>query len=583
MDRPLSAPSMDRSTSLATADASNLQRSMTANPMWHSTSQESNEYTFCSESSIRRHSDLQPIAETTAYCNNNNLTEWSPIDYVNTCIEPTTSSSFPSSLPINPQQLHVPLTPTLQWGSSSDNSTAPSTPSSALTTPVTQSSSLMSRQSSCTSQFLDSASMLRIQSDSSCMLPILSEDGDFSLPFNVESKTISNCVDSSLFPSSFTGSSSESFLSSAQSFPASAQAFAFSDNDKSYLAEDMRRSTSTTYSESSASDASVSSTCSRQSRREREVNAQASRKIAPKAIENYDETESLPSNAQMKRIRSEDGSSKTVGVITKTPYVRPQHPKIMCQFCQERPEGFRGTHELDRHIARAHASRRKGYICVDYSADKKFLANCKHCRNKKVYGAYYNAAAHLRRAHFHPRKRGRKGKNDEKRGGIGGGDDPPMDYLKMHWIQEVEVDNKPVPSSPKDNASDDEEKRVSDSGANETATDYLKMHWMPEGEVKNKPLSSSPNDSVWDNEIPAPIDTSYDNTYEIDSYATQQQPMSSSMTPQVSIDPSQYVDYGMSMHASEPMMYDANAFAAYDTNLAAPNDMSSFEFDAYMS
>jgi hypothetical protein len=114
----------------------------------------------------------------------------------------------------------------------------------------------------------------------------------------------------------------------------------------------------------------------------------------------------------------------------------------MCAHCNERPDGFRGTHELDRHIARAHAVVRKGYICVAPAFDAKFLDACKHCRNRKVYGAYYNAAAHLRRAHFHPRKRGRKGKNDEKRGGIGGGDHPPMDYLKMHWIQELEVPNR---------------------------------------------------------------------------------------------------------------------------------------------
>ena len=56
-----------------------------------------------------------------------------------------------------------------------------------------------------------------------------------------------------------------------------------------------------------------------------------------------------------------------------------------------------------------------------------------------MYGAYYNAAAHLRRAHFHPRKRGRKGKHDEKRGGKGGGDDPPMDILKQKWMKEVEI------------------------------------------------------------------------------------------------------------------------------------------------
>jgi hypothetical protein len=114
----------------------------------------------------------------------------------------------------------------------------------------------------------------------------------------------------------------------------------------------------------------------------------------------------------------------------------------MCQHCNARPEGFRGTHELDRHVQRAHAELRKGYICIEPPTHKKFLANCKHCRNGKVYGAYYNAAAHLRRAHFHPRKRGRKGKGDERRGGIGGGDDPPMEYLKKDWIKEVEVSEK---------------------------------------------------------------------------------------------------------------------------------------------
>tara|TARA_R110002003_G_scaffold589_10_gene20636 strand:+ start:6120 stop:7265 length:1146 start_codon:yes stop_codon:yes gene_type:complete len=379
--------------------------------------------------------------------------------------------------------------------------------------------------------------MLRIQSDSSYVLPILaSEDGDFPYSFNVDAKNINNCVDISQFPS-FTGSASEAFLSSMHDSSLSAQALAAPEHDMSYLAEDMRRSASTTSSEGNASDASASSSnCSRQSRREREINAQAAaRKIAPKAIEFNDEIESAPSNAQMARIRSEDGSSKTVGVITKTPYVRPQHPKIMCQHCNERPEGFRGTHELDRHITRAHAATRKGYICIDGSPDKRFLLGCKHCKNKKVYGAYYNAAAHLRRAHFHPRKRGRKGKNDEKRGGIGGGDHPAMDYLKMHWIKEVEVNNSP--SSPAC-ASDD---------ANDNA------------------------------------DNAYESTFDLDasaSYPTQQ-PMPSAMVNQVHIDPNHFVDYGMSMQLSEPVSFDTNNFVAYD-NVAPVNDLSSFEFTAYM-
>jgi hypothetical protein len=540
-NRTSSAPSMSRSASTA-SDAHHAQSSPSA---WQSMPQEpANDYTFYSDVSMRQQQALQPIPEAAAY-SHASMTEWSPHDYVSNCIEPTSSSSLPSSLPMHSQQMHAQLTPTLQWCSSSDGSTAPSTPSTALMTPVTQTSNTMSRQSSCNTHFLDETSMLRIQSDSSCTLPILSEDGVSFFPFDVESKSVTHCVDPSLFPTHFAGSANEAFFSPVHSVSASASQALASAENMPYLAEDMRRSASITSSEGNASDASApSSISSRQSRREREINAlAAARKIAPKAIESIDETESAPSN-QMARIQSEDGSSKTVGVISKTPYVRPQHPKIMCPLCQERPEGFRGTHELDRHIARAHATRRKGYICVDFSPDKKFLASCKHCRNKKVYGAYYNAAAHLRRAHFHPRKRGRKGKNDEKRGGIGGGDHPAMDYLKQHWIKEVEIDNNTA-SSP-GSASDDAAEA---------------------------------------------IDNSYESTFDVDASASYpaQQPMPSPMNSQVQLDPSQYIgSYDLSMNASGNMMYDANAFnannfAAFDpNNVSTVNDPSSFQFDAYM-
>jgi hypothetical protein len=108
---------------------------------------------------------------------------------------------------------------------------------------------------------------------------------------------------------------------------------------------------------------------------------------------------------------------------------------------------------------------RKVWVCIDAVKDgKPFLHNCKACRTHKKYGAYYNAAAQyvissphafntnqesLRRAHFNPRKRGRKAKSDaEKRGGKGGGSWPPMEELKEHWIREVEevvtADMKPL-------------------------------------------------------------------------------------------------------------------------------------------
>jgi hypothetical protein len=55
---------------------------------------------------------------------------------------------------------------------------------------------------------------------------------------------------------------------------------------------------------------------------------------------------------------------------------------------------------------------------------------------------YYNAAAHLRRAHFCPRKRGRIAKIEERdiRAGKGGGDWPSIEWLKANgWLQEIEV------------------------------------------------------------------------------------------------------------------------------------------------
>jgi hypothetical protein len=376
--------------------------------------------------------------------------------------------------------------------------------------------------------------MLHMPSDSTCMFPIPSRDGDM---FPDVSKSIDNCVDGLSFPTSFIGHSNEEhFFSPVQSAPVSVQAPISFANDMPCLGEDMWRSASATPSEGNVSDASLpSSTCSRQKQREESILLASTRKIAPKAND-MEKTKSASSNASMARTGSQDSTSNNLCAISKTPYVRPQHPKILCQFCPDRTEGFRGTHELDRHIARAHAQTRKGYICVDSSPDKKFLANCKHCRNKKVYGAYYNAAAHLRRAHFHPRKRGRKGKNDEKRGGIGGGDDPPMDLLKMHWIKELEVDNTASGSSP-GSASDDATEST-DNNACESA-------------------------------------------FDVDAYTTQPASMNTQQ-----VDQSQF-GYGLSMNASETMMCEANSFAAYDynNNVGAPNGIvdSSFQFDgAYM-
>lgn len=131
--------------------------------------------------------------------------------------------------------------------------------------------------------------------------------------------------------------------------------------------------------------------------------------------------------------------------IPKARRERPPHQRLYCSYCPDDTKGFRGPHELSRHNMRHHDVERKRYICVDprpNGTDRttftvfKSLASCKKCSSRKQYGADYNAAAHLRRAHFKPHTPRAKGRSQPAQ------DDssslPAMDELK-DWIVEITV------------------------------------------------------------------------------------------------------------------------------------------------
>ncbi|CAM1509424.1 Fc.00g031630.m01.CDS01 [Cosmosporella sp. VM-42] len=208
-------------------------------------------------------------------------------------------------------------------------------------------------------------------------------------------------------------------------------------NDYSFLSTDsanMERSTSNT------SSCSAKSTESNLERRAKEARV--------RTLENQKATIAPKPQATTAKENATTVKKEARIPVNKSNYQRPKHPKVFCDKCDEKPDGFRGDHELRRHILAKHELTVTKFVCRDpatvgiESTVKAVnpLNKCKACIQGKQYGAYYNAAAHLRRTHFKPKTpRGKsKASADEKRGGKGGGDWPSMADLK-NWFEEIQV------------------------------------------------------------------------------------------------------------------------------------------------
>ncbi|KAI1495987.1 hypothetical protein F5X99DRAFT_93137 [Biscogniauxia marginata] len=272
--------------------------------------------------------------------------------------------------------------------------------------------------------------------------------------------------------------------------PSAYQYAASAPNEGLYASSDMERSLS---SASMTSNRSTSSLKARAKDTLKQQNQRAlNAPLKPKPIVDQNVTESLTSTKK-------DGKA----AITKAKYVRPKQPKVFCDQCDEHKDGFRGEHELRRHKDAKHQAMVKKFICVNPTEVGlpigvpvvNPLNKCKACKSKKRYGAYYNAAAHLRRTHFKEKPSRQKNKNaganrseDDKRGGKGGGDWPPMSELK-NWMTEIWVSK--FEQRPEDDDGDDDISQPLSGNGADTDTENSMEGFPPDFSMSHKVMATN--------------------------------------------------------------------------------------------
>jgi hypothetical protein len=118
--------------------------------------------------------------------------------------------------------------------------------------------------------------------------------------------------------------------------------------------------------------------------------------------------------------------------------------------CSDCAMTFQGPHELQRHWENVHAAMERVWICAQPEnppfQPKKSLDACKQCKQGKQWNVYYNAAAHLRRIHFNPSKKGRRPRDEVGIVPIERSKGPSIEELKAHgWLKEITVPRQGLP------------------------------------------------------------------------------------------------------------------------------------------